>query len=383
MRQLARFIFPVAAIVLGLLVSLVLAEIILTVLGLPRFEQERKSHFTKGLSFYDSPAGGYLMYRLSPHSSYLNIYSSNPRGYFDEHNTVTIRANNRGFRGNQFAARTDSSIIRIAFLGDSFTMGEGVKFEDTYPEKTAAMLSDDPRVQAVSGKVESCNFGMLAYNTTQEYFLLREEVLSMDPDLIVLGYVLNDAAGPYFDFDPLTNKVTGDQMDPFWLAADSLPPDNLLYRLRTFQLLWNFRYQHSVSGKTAAYYEYLYGDENPHWAENRRSLRSIIDLCEARQIPLVVLCFPLLYRMDKSYPFASIHDSIAQIVGSANGEGTAFVDMLPHFEGYSPGDLWVHPTDQHPNEKAHHLTAEVLVRCLLDNPGHLQRVIADKAAGGG
>ena len=41
---------------------------------------------------------------------------------------------------------------------------------------------------------------------------------------------------------------------------------------------------------------------------------------------------------------------------------TTFIDMYPHFQGYKASRLWVHPSDHHPNEIAHRLTAEVLAK---------------------
>ncbi len=48
-------------------------------------------------------------------------------------------------------------------------------------------------------------------------------------------------------------------------------------------------------------------------------------------------------------------------------EGTpaAFIDLFPRLKGMRAEDLWVHPADQHPNEKVHLLAAQALVEEFL------------------
>lgn len=42
------------------------------------------------------------------------------------------------------------------------------------------------------------------------------------------------------------------------------------------------------------------------------------------------------------------------------------IDLLPVYSAYQDKDLWVNPTDQHPNEIAHKLAAESLSDFLAD-----------------
>ena len=36
------------------------------------------------------------------------------------------------------------------------------------------------------------------------------------------------------------------------------------------------------------------------------------------------------------------------------------LDLFPAFQGQRERDLWVHPSDQHPNEKAHAIAARAM-----------------------
>lgn len=358
------------ALVAGSALAVVCAEAILWAAGLPRFAQARRNEFTGGLDFAPSRTlAGYPMHRIRPGTRYLNVYADDPRGYFGPARTVAIQANPRGFRGAECTDPAPQGTLRIAFLGDSFTLGEGVHDADVYPVRAAALLAE--RLTGAA-RVEACNWGMLAFNTTQEWLLLEEEVLATRPDLLVLGVFLNDAARPYFTVDWRTNEVTQDGLDPAWFDLRR-PPATWIYRSRLARLVWQRVDARRRERETVAYYAGLFGGSNPEWPRNRESLQAIVRACQSRGLPLVVLCFPVLRDLDATYPFADAHASVAGAVAEVAGPSTRFVDLLPRLTGRAAETLWVHPTDHHPNEIVHALTAEALVEAILEEPALLPR----------
>ena len=48
----------------------------------------------------------------------------------------------------------------------------------------------------------------------------------------------------------------------------------------------------------------------------------------------------------------------------ASSRGIAVLDLLPEFAGFEGPELWVHPTNQHPNERAHAIAGHALFRFL-------------------
>ena len=70
------------------------------------------------------------------------VYDGNPRAYFGKDNEIDHVTNSSGFRGKEFSFSKPKDTFRIAFIGDSFTFGEGVRLEDTYVEKVSAILSE-------------------------------------------------------------------------------------------------------------------------------------------------------------------------------------------------------------------------------------------------
>jgi hypothetical protein len=73
------------------------------------------------------------------------------------------------------------------FLGDSETFGESLRENETVPGHLEAALN-----AAGGQRFEVLNFGVVAYNTGQEFALLKKRSMQFDPSIVVLYYVFND-----------------------------------------------------------------------------------------------------------------------------------------------------------------------------------------------
>src|SRR5262249_46934640 len=129
----------------GTLVGLLLAELLLTVIDRPRFY---KAHsFPPQFAFSPCTSHGAPASVHPPASRSRFVYDGTPRGYFGPANEVERTTNQLGFRGPEFpvsnqdgrlVATKAGGTVRMVFLGDSFTFGEGVRDGDTFPARTAA-----------------------------------------------------------------------------------------------------------------------------------------------------------------------------------------------------------------------------------------------------
>lgn len=91
----------------------------------------------------------------------------------------TVSTNSLGFR----SAEVDPKKPTIAMLGDSMTFGFGVADNETNPAELQKLL---PGYNVV-------NTGVASYNIEQEALTYRNKVMSMDPSLVILEFVTNDA----------------------------------------------------------------------------------------------------------------------------------------------------------------------------------------------
>jgi hypothetical protein len=347
---------------LGLLVSLVAAELVLRVIDQPRFPDAHTE--TRRFMMTDERVNGMPIYVNYP-GEITFTYDDNPRGYFGPDNEVHHEVNPDGFRGRPFAAKPVGT-RRLVFLGDSFTFGEGVRLEHTYAEVAAKYLST-PGLP-----VEACNLGVGGYNTTQSANLLQAIGLGLKPDAVILGYVPNDAEPPLFEIDSVTGQPTRRNREALVEAeaAPRKPPSTLFCRLRFGQLIWRAKEQVRISRQTISYYRSLYEPEQDGWQESEKALHEIISVCQSNGVPCIVVMFPILTELSDDHPFKSVHEQVGEVVTEAGG---VFVDLLPALEGRDAQKLWVHSTDQHPNERVHAIAGELIagaIRALGSGEGN-------------
>lgn len=101
---------------------------------------------------------------------------------FDFHGTQ-LSTDAIGARGTrEYAVPRASGATRIVALGDSFTFGEGVGDDDTWPAQLERSLAS----------AEVVNLGAPAYAHDQMYFALEDVGVALEPDVVILGFYPND-----------------------------------------------------------------------------------------------------------------------------------------------------------------------------------------------
>lgn len=291
-----------------------------------------------------------LPYLLAPHAEAVQRFWSDPRGYFDAGATLTYRTNSLGWRGPEADPDRPPGVFRILGIGDSITFGTGVREDDLFLARLRrALEAQSP------GRYEVWNLGVVGYNTAHEVALLRHVGVGLDPDLVLLFYVLNDAV----DVLPREALEALAGLPPSGPRTRSRPsPSWLLDQLRA--RLENRRVKRRTIELTLA----AHRDDSPGWIRVRDALREAKALSIRHDFALALVVFPVLWQLDGDYPFAGIHSRIS---ATARRLGIPVLDLLPAFRGRDAESLWVHPTNQHPNEEAHAIAAEALLRFLREN----------------
>ena len=113
-------------------------------------------------------------------------------GREDEYGGVRVRINERGLRGPELPFEKPPENLRILWLGDSVTFGYGVEATAAlFPYRVAELLA--PRI---GRGIESVDAGVGGYSPWQERAWLEREGWRYEPDLVVVGFVLNDLTEP-------------------------------------------------------------------------------------------------------------------------------------------------------------------------------------------
>lgn len=98
-----------------------------------------------------------------------------------------VHVNALGLRGPELGAKAAGE-VRVLFLGDSLTYGQGVGDEETVP----AALERELRRRDPAHDWRVVNAGVRAYGTAQEIGLLCELGGRIEPDVVLLGWYWND-----------------------------------------------------------------------------------------------------------------------------------------------------------------------------------------------
>jgi lysophospholipase L1-like esterase len=105
-----------------------------------------------------------------------------------------LRTSPDGFRGEAVPPSRTRPAVRVVGLGDSVMFGWGVREEDAYLARMAALL--EASSEGVAWEV--VNTAVPGYNTVMEVETLEAKGLRFDPDLVVLNFVGNDLGLPNF-----------------------------------------------------------------------------------------------------------------------------------------------------------------------------------------
>jgi lysophospholipase L1-like esterase len=117
-----------------------------------------------------------------------------------------VSLNSRGFRDREFPRRKSPTVFRILCIGDSWTFGANVDQQKAYPQRLEGLLKEEfPQAE-----FEVFNLGVLAYSSHQGIELLRRMASEMAPDLVMIGFGMNDASvAGYRDKDMSTHRLQG------------------------------------------------------------------------------------------------------------------------------------------------------------------------------
>ena len=113
-----------------------------------------------------------------------------------------VTVNNLGFRGaGEIPLAKRPGTYRVLCVGDSYTFGAYVNDLETWP----AQLESALREQNPGRAFEAINAGISGFTITDELEFVKEHGLRLEPDAVVVGFVLNDLAD-------LTRRVSSREM---------------------------------------------------------------------------------------------------------------------------------------------------------------------------
>jgi lysophospholipase L1-like esterase len=257
--------------------------------------------------------------------------------------------NTRGYRDFERSIPKPAGVRRAVCIGDSFTWGVSVLFDDAWPQRVERALSRDR-----GERWEAVNLAEPGLNAVQEASRLASEGLAYEPDVVIVAYVLNDSE----DETAAEARRAADWIEERRSASTSLLDRSALARLVRTRVRATLENRRRIEG-----FRSMYADDYAGWVAARRALKAMGGMCRERGVPLVVAIFPLFGNpLDAGYPFAEVHAKVAQAAAEA---GARVADLLPAYRGLDGALLVVNGADdEHPNEIAHRIAAKAIAQAV-------------------
>jgi len=294
-----------------------------------------------------------LLRRHVPHCSVTPFRNSDVPGLMAElrpgfetlYRGHDVRINGEGYRGPGWPAPREG-VMRVALVGDSFTFGNAVAFEDTLGVGLEAALEE----RGVDADV--LNMGVPGYAAENVAAVVEHRALGYGPDVVVYVFFANDVEPP--------------------LVEREIPPDAEIdamhgFPLRSALAQWTLvmvkraalGFGVQLGSKTAEDWEAIYdsGGRDRYLS----ALERMRATCDAAGVRFVVAVFPFLTRLDLS-PTGPVE---RRAIEDAEALG---IDVVPLVEAFGDeGDLTRYRAsvfDSHPSGEGHRRAAAWLAMAL-------------------
>lgn len=271
-----------------------------------------------------------------------------------------VETNSLGLRGPELTREKPEGTKRVLFLGDSVTFGFRAPFRSTFPSLAGERLREGGR------HVDVINAGVGGYSPWQYDRYLRSEGILLSPDVVVIGFVLNDVTEK-FRLMRFGGSSVGVQVS---LSLSSFQDrlvrhSNIVFHLRRLPALW--RSPSEAAGLEALDVQMLVeSPDDPNvgraWEITLANLDRIVDFANAEGVPVLLVAFPFTFQFEDP---AALPVPQQILRDYAAARSLPFLDLLPLMQdearrsGRSAQAFFI--DKDHLSARGHRLVAEAVV----------------------
>lgn len=265
--------------------------------------------------------------------------------------------NSTGLRDTEHSFKKPKNTYRILGLGDSFTYGYGVSFEQTYLYQLEKMLSHK---NSTGTNIEIIKAGMPGYWPEPERILLEKYGMQYMPDLVLVGFTPRDVTDTFSG--NASYKVSRDgYLMPggvFSNLSNQLYVHSHFFRLLITKLWRVFKF--NFFDRWSAIYQ-NHGFHEKDWLKIENEYLAMLSIVKKAGANLVIVhipeIIPLQNNVDKSYPSRRLSNW-------CQSNGVSFIDVLPAMEEKHNIDSF-YWKEGHCNAKGHTMIAKTIAAFLL------------------
>ncbi|MDP2923735.1 MAG: GDSL-type esterase/lipase family protein [Candidatus Omnitrophota bacterium] len=354
-----------------ILLGTIFISIIIIEFTLKLFGYQPVYYYPKDLFIYDADLG----YRLSP-----LFKANNNLGEFQ----FDININSAGLRDIEYNQQ-QKNMLSVLGLGDSFTFGTGVNYEDTYLHQLEEIIKASRVVCRV------INAGVPGYGTKHELLFYRKYGLQYKSGIVLVGFnITNDPNDNLRDYSVkngfIIEKKTGNNepsASKFYILKSFLRTHSRLYsfiinRLKNNPKIQELLIRFNISINVFPIELQFYKKTSPSILKNEYQTAEIIlkqlkKTCLENNAKLIIIGIP-----SQSQVYPDLWQKVKKLYG-LKGEDydldlpnkifskvcydnqIAFVDLLPLFRQYAQqGKKLYYKIDGHWNKEGHKAAAQII-----------------------
>lgn len=310
-------------------------------------------------------------------------------GYEDP--TPEIRINKLGFRDDELLKSKPENTKRILVLGDSITFGMGVSHKNIYTEILERILNE----KEDNIRYEVVNTGAIGYTIDNEFLLLKEKGIQLDPDIVIVGFFVGNDVTEFRRHEWVTDdqgnlikiedtKHYVDENNRLRYKGEEEPISYFINFIYTrWQILSKKMGIYENKGPTLTWPAFLepddeHGDPNlpEYWNKVEIVFKQMKEMLDAQEVELIVVAIPMDVQTDKKYwgkypemyfddeAYEKIRPQI-KLKELTEALGIDFIDLLPYFKDADPKQWYYHEkTDPHWTIKGNELAAQAIANNL-------------------
>ncbi len=257
---------------------------------------------------------------------------------------ASLHVNRYGLRGREPEMPKRRDAYRIVMLGDSFTMGEGVSDDQTFSALLERSLSS-----RLSARIEILNAGVDSYAPILSYLDLRENLLRLEPDAVLLNLDMSDLL-----------------QEQYYRSLAVRGPESMeaAVQRRNGDLL-----AYTLNGDDV--------DRSGEWRDLFDSIVRIRQLCERRGILFFLTVYPWGHQVNgrewvpgRTYWMsndATASDRVFEKIRQECVENRiTLIDTVPAFRNYHGDRLLYFRHDMHWTPEGHRVMSEALLEQILE-----------------
>ncbi len=257
--------------------------------------------------------------------------------------------NSFGMVGQEHKLKKEQDTYRILVLGDSITE------KNWYVEKLQEKLNNSH--QGLKYNFEVWNGAVMGYQVNQYAAYLKHKGLRYNPDMVLIGFCLNDLVTLYYVFYKDENGFA-----IFYNPAREL---SKTIRLNEFLFKHSYFYRFLILKTENLIPNTKEKIPNPR-DEGLYYLKIIKDICQERKIPLLVAVFPYLKNNGEYADYEK--DKYKDIIGILEALKIDYIDLHKDFPEEKRYKLRSEEDDYiHPNIEGHEIAANAIYEHLMEN----------------